>query len=140
MEQNRFDEQEEFDFFPEENEIRPVYMEEELETPMDAEFTDRELSPEEPQYLQEEAVSGLSLEDEILSQLESDVPSEEPAPEEKPAPAEPEAPAKSAVGTATPVDHILQKKKTYSYRSSAAARAKNKVGNMFETLTFHDDE
>jgi len=82
MEQNRFDEQEEFDFFPEENEIRPVYMEEELETPMDAEFTDRELSPEEPQYLQEEAVSGLSLEDEILSQLESDVPSEEPAPEE----------------------------------------------------------
>ena len=54
--------------------------------------------------------------------------------------AEPEAPAKPSVGTATPVDHIVQKKKTYSYRSSAAARAKNKVGNMFETLTFHDDE
>jgi hypothetical protein len=34
----------------------------------------------------------------------------------------------------------VQKKKTYSYRSSAAARAKNKVGNMFDTLTFHDDE
>ena len=54
------------------------------------------------------------------------------------APAEP-AP-KSPVGTATPVDHIIQKKKTFSYRSSAAARAKNKVGNMFDTLTFHDDE
>ena len=53
---------------------------------------------------------------------------------------EPEAPAKPSVGTATPLDHIVQKKKTYSYRSSAAARAKNKVGNMFETLTFHDDE
>ena len=48
---------------------------------------------------------------------------------------EPEAPAKPSVGTATPLDHIVQKKKTYSYRSSAAARAKNKVGNMFETLT-----
>ena len=53
---------------------------------------------------------------------------------------EPEAPAKPSVGTATPLDHIVQTKKTYSYRSSAAARAKNKVGNMFETLTFHDDE
>ena len=63
-------------------------------------------------------------------------PVAEPAPQEdKPAPA-----AKSSVGTATPVDHIVQKKKTYSYRSSAAARAKNKVGNMFDTLTFHDDE
>ena len=71
---------------------------------------------------------------------EAAAPAEAPAPEEKPAPAEPEAPAKPPVGTATPVDHILQKKKTYSYRSSAAARAKNKVGNMFETLTFHDDE
>ena len=47
---------------------------------------------------------------------------------------------KPSVGTATPLDHIVQKKKTYSYRSSAAARAKNKVGNMFDTLTFHDDE
>jgi ATP-binding cassette subfamily B protein len=68
---------------------------------------------------------------------------EEPAPAEpasaEPAPAEPVAP-KSSVGTATPLDHIVQKKKTYSYRSSAAARAKNKVGNMFDTLTFHDDE
>ena len=68
---------------------------------------------------------------------------EEPAPAEpasaEPAPAEPAAP-KSSVGTATPLDHIVQKKKTYSYRSSAAARAKNKVGNMFDTLTFHDDE
>lgn len=61
---------------------------------------------------------------------------------ETPAPAAtPATPvAKPTVGTSTPVDHILQKKKTYSYRSSAAARAKNKVGNMFETLTFHDDE
>ena len=62
-------------------------------------------------------------------------PAPAPAPQDKPAPA-----AKSSVGTATPVDHIVQKKKTYSYRSSAAARAKNKVGNMFDTLTFHDDE
>lgn len=56
-------------------------------------------------------------------------------------PAETDKPAtKSSVGTATAVDHIAQKKKNYSFRSSAAARAKNKVGNMFETLTFHDDE
>ena len=54
--------------------------------------------------------------------------------------AEPVQETKSSVGTATPLDHIVQKKKTYSYRSSAAARAKNKVGNMFDTLTFHDDE
>ena len=60
------------------------------------------------------------------------------APEAAPAPVQEEP--KSSVGTATPLDHIVQKKKTYSYRSSAAARAKNKVGNMFDTLTFHDDE
>lgn len=69
-------------------------------------------------------------------------PAAEPAPAEESAPAEPKAVpvAKPSVGTATPVDHIVQKKKNYSYRSSAAARAKNKVGNMFDTLTFHDDE
>ena len=66
---------------------------------------------------------------------------EQVAPEEPAAPAEQPAPApKPSVGTATPLDHIVQKKKTYGYRSSAAARAKNKVGNMFNTLTFHDDE
>ena len=61
-------------------------------------------------------------------------------PEAEPAATEPVQEAKPSVGTATPLDHIVQKKKTYSYRSSAAARAKNKVGNMFDTLTFHDDE
>ena len=66
-------------------------------------------------------------------------PEAAPAPVEE-APAEPIQETKSSVGTATPLDHIVQKKKTYSYRSSAAARAKNKVGNMFDTLTFHDDE
>ena len=82
---------------------------------------------------------------------EETAPAEESAPAEQPAPAEEAVPApapapvtppapKSSVGTATPLDHIVQKKKTYSYRSSAAARAKNKVGNMFDTLTFHDDE
>lgn len=70
------------------------------------------------------------------------VPEVKEAPAAEPAPQEdmPASVAKSSVGTATPVDHIVQKKKTYSYRSSAAARAKNKVGNMFDTLTFHDDE
>lgn len=67
-------------------------------------------------------------------------PAAAPASEPTPAPTPAPAAAKPSVGTATPVDHIVQKKKTYSYRSSAAARAKNKVGNMFETLTFHDDE
>lgn len=41
---------------------------------------------------------------------------------------------------ATTLDNIVRKKRTVSYRSAAATRAKNKVGNMFETLTFHDDE
>ena len=77
---------------------------------------------------------------------EKPVPAESetaPAPAETAPQEEPAAPAqetKPSVGTATPLDHIVQKKKTYSYRSSAAARAKNKVGNMFDTLTFHDDE
>ena len=72
---------------------------------------------------------------------EETAPAEEVTPEEPAAPAEQPAPApKPSVGTATPLDHIVQKKKTYGYRSSAAARAKNKVGNMFNTLTFHDDE
>ncbi len=70
----------------------------------------------------------------------SEAPVQEPA-EQEPAPVPADTPAeKSEVGTATPVDHIVQKKKTFSYRSSAASRAKNKVGNMFDTLTFHDDE
>ena len=79
--------------------------------------------------------------EESVSEAEQEAPAavETPAQAES-APAEPEAPAKPSIGTATPLDHIVQKKKTYSYRSSAAARAKNKVGNMFETLTFHDDE
>lgn len=51
-----------------------------------------------------------------------------------------EAPAAEPAPSATPVDNIVRKKKTVSFRSAAATRAKNKVGNMFETLTFHDDE
>ena len=75
-----------------------------------------------------------------VEQMTIETAMEESATAEPEPVAEPEAPARPSVGTATPVDHIVQKKKTYSYRSSAAARAKNKVGNMFETLTFHDDE
>ena len=74
---------------------------------------------------------------------EAPAPAESAPTQETPAETVPQAEEtapKSSVGTATPLDHIVQKKKTYSYRSSAAARAKNKVGNMFDTLTFHDDE
>ena len=109
---------------------------EEQPTAQAPEQTPEQAAEQTPEQTPEQAAEEQSVPSEEAAPAEQTAPAEVPAPEEAPAPAAP----KPSVGTATPLDHIVQKKKTYSYRSSAAARAKNKVGNMFDTLTFHDDE